>query len=93
MNSTKASDIHLIVGIPPIFRINGRFAPEGTWTIPLFADSLAPFLEEVATAEQRSSVLANGQPVMVRLQHDGLTLKCEVYQDKENLALAIRREN
>ena len=91
MNSTKASDLHLIVGIPPIFRINGTLAPEKTWPVPLDADSLNTLLAGVSTAEQRRGVLAGGRPVTLRIQHDDLAVECEGYQDQENLALAIRR--
>ena len=49
---TKASDLHLRVGIPPILRINGRLVRQEHY-VPLTNDDILDMLGQIASPEQK----------------------------------------
>ena len=49
---TKASDLHLRVGIPPILRINGRLVRQEHY-VPLTNDDILEMLGQIASPEQK----------------------------------------
>ncbi|HEX9797444.1 MAG TPA: type IV pilus twitching motility protein PilT [Anaerolineales bacterium] len=54
MNEHQASDLHLKLGAPPVFRIHGRLAPQPDGQA-LTVEALDRMLEEVTTPEQRAA--------------------------------------
>ncbi len=52
-----ASDLHLVIGRPPLFRLRGELVPKGT--TPLTPDSCRRLLFEILSEEQRQVALEN----------------------------------
>lgn len=87
MIERKASDLHLVAGIPPIFRVNGELvhpAPPN-----LTADAVNALLAS-ALPEDRLALARLGQPFSATLRHAGRTFRCQVFRDWGVLAAAIR---
>ena len=54
----RASDLHLLVGIPPIFRIDGVLRPLTSYP-PLKSEDLEMMIYSILTPEQKELLLAN----------------------------------
>ena len=54
----KASDLHMMPGIPPMVRIDGTLAPM-THYAPLAKEDLEKMLYSIITPEQKELLLAN----------------------------------
>src|SRR5688500_13708318 len=52
-----ASDLHLVVGVPPVFRIGGRLTRAGD---PLSSDDIHALLSGVLSARMREKIEAEG---------------------------------
>jgi twitching motility protein PilT len=87
MTERNASDLHLVVGTPPVFRVAGTLVAAQTPSLmPEDLDSLLrPTLPENKLAEAR-----RGQDFPMTLRHDGKTFCCHVFRERGHLAIALR---
>lgn len=82
------SDLHLVVGQPPVFRVNGELirrdgpALDGAQVEAL----LTPYLRET----QKADLLAGVQDAKLTLRHDGATFGCQVFRERGQFGAAIR---
>ena len=91
MVAQNASDLHLVVGLPPIFRIQGDLVPR---TSP---DKRPALLGVGAVDSLLSPYLSDGQRVQsaerdltMTLRQDDAVFHCQVFRERGRLAAAIR---
>ena len=87
MVERKASDLHLVAGVPPIFRVNGELISGPPPNLP--ADDISALLHS-ALPEDRLAQARLGQPFSATLRHVGQAFHCHVFSDCGALAAAIR---
>lgn len=83
----KASDLHLVAGVPPIFRINGELVPAAP---PNLTEDNINALLASALPEDRLASARLGQPFSATLRHAVRAFRCQVFRDRGMLAAAIR---
>ncbi len=83
----KASDLHLVAGVPPIFRIDGELIPAAP---PNLTEDDVNALLASALPEDKLAQARHGQPFSATLRHAGQTFRCQVFRDWGALAAAIR---
>lgn len=84
----RASDLHLGVGLPPVFRVDGRLERASSPTLD--PEHLEGFLHEVTTPEQRGQLEASGQ-VDFSYGVAGLgRFRINVFRQRGTIAFAIR---
>lgn len=91
MVSQKATDLHLVVGLPPILRVNGELTPvttpekmpnlEGADAVEVL---LRPFLEE------KQKALMPGHDLCLTLQQENILFRCQLSWERSRLMAAIR---
>ncbi len=87
MVERKASDLHLVAGVPPIFRIDGELIPA---PMPnLTEDDVNSFLHS-GLPEAKLAAAREGHDFSATLRHDDQTFHCQVFRDRGRLAAAIR---
>jgi len=87
---TKASDLHLISGIPPTLRIDGALSPipsEGVLT----PDAIGQVLKQVLTSEQLERLNVNKEIDFSLAFSDKARFRVNAYTQKGNLAAAFRQ--
>ena len=83
----NASDLHLVAGQPPVFRVEGALVrADGT---EAQAEELQVFVETLLNETQRER-LEQGQDVSVPCRHAGRLFQCRVLQSDGKPALSIR---
>ncbi len=85
----QASDIHLLVGVPPMLRIHGKLVvvPETAATTPAQVEELiTPLLSE----EQRELVKVDRELDFSYALSTGSRFRANVYFEKGNMAAALR---
>jgi twitching motility protein PilT len=85
----QASDVHIIVGVPPMLRIHGKLltVPETKIVTPAEAESLiTPLLNE----QQRELVKVDRELDFSYGLPTGERFRVNVYYEKGNLAMALR---
>lgn len=85
----KASDLHLIAGLPPVLRVDGVLAsvPEEAMLLP---ERVAELLKEVMTSEQLEQLAVNKE-VDFSLSFDNrVRFRVNAYTQKRSLAAAFR---
>ncbi len=87
MVERKASDLHLVAGVPPIFRVNGELIPG----LPsnLTTDDVSALLAS-ALPEDRLAQTRLGQPFSATLRLKTQAFRCQVFRHWGVLAAAIR---
>jgi twitching motility protein PilT len=86
--ASRASDLHLGVGLPPVVRVDGRL--QRTSSSELEPEHLESFLQEVTTPEQRAQLHADGQ-VDFSYGVAGLgRFRINVFRQRGTIAFAIR---
>ena len=80
-----ASDVHLSVGGPPVFRINGELTPLENWPALSAAD-----LESTATWVAGDNFGKEGD-VDCAVTYAGARWRVSVYKQRQSLAMALRR--
>lgn len=87
----NASDIHITVGVPPVFRINGSLVHYESPT--LFPSDTMAFLDEITNPEQRQKLAINGE-VDFSFAIQGLSrFRVNAFHQRGSLAIAIRVVN
>lgn len=87
--SRKASDIHLIAGVPPMIRIDGELIPvpgEG----PLIPERIEKLLKSVMTAEQAEQLMVNKEIDFSLSYSEEARFRVNAYTQKQTLAGAFR---
>lgn len=87
MTQRKASDLHLAVGVPPIFRVDGALVPASPPN--LTAEDLEALLQ-TALPEDKLAAARLGRDFSATLRRDDQTFRCQVFRDRASLAAAIR---
>ncbi len=87
MTQRKASDLHLVAGTPPVFRVAGTLvAAQMPNLMPEDLDALLrPVLPENKLAE-----VHQGQDFPLTLRHEEKTFCCHVFRERGRLAVALR---
>ena len=83
----NASDLHLAIGVPPIFRVDGALVPgEKPNLTPEALDALLLS----ALPEDKLILARQGQDFSQTLAHAGQTFRCQVFRERGQLAAALR---
>ncbi len=83
----KASDLHLVVGVPPIFRVDGELIPGPPPN--LTADDVNALLCS-ALPEAKLASAREGRDFSATLRQGDQTFHCQVFRDRGRLAAAVR---
>lgn len=84
----KASDIHLTVGLPPVFRIDGALVNIGE--TPLTSEDTAYAASLITNAEQLAELDEAGETDFAVTFAGHTRLRCNVYRQRGNTTLALR---
>lgn len=87
---TKASDLHLISGIPPTLRIDGVLAPVPSAGV-LTPDVITELLKQILTSEQFERLNVNKELDFSLAFSDKARFRINAYTQKGNLAAAFRQ--
>ncbi len=87
---SKASDLHLITGTPPILRIDGELTPFGSMGI-LTPDQIGELLKQVLTSEQIERLSVNKELDFSLPFSDKARFRVNAYTQKGTLAAAFRQ--
>lgn len=87
---TKASDLHLISGIPPTLRIDGALAPLASAGV-LTPDAINELLKQILSAEQLERLNVNKEIDFSLAFSDKARFRVNAYTVKGNLAAAFRQ--
>jgi len=87
---TKASDLHLISGIPPTLRIDGVLAPVPSSGV-LTPDTINDLLKQVLTAEQLERLMVNKEIDFSLAFSDKARFRVNAYTQKNTLGVAFRQ--
>lgn len=88
MIARKAFDLHLAVGVPPIFRVDGALIPAPPPN--LTTEDLQALLQS-AVSEDKLAEAHRGCDISVTLRREGQTFRCQVFRGSGQLAAAIRQ--
>ena len=83
-----ASDIHLTVGKPPIFRMDGALVEQGEK--PLTENDTFNAAAQLATASQFEDFRKIGEADFATTYQDLVRMRCNVYSQRGHTALALR---
>ena len=86
--AARASDIHLTVGLPPVFRVDGQLLDEEL--PPLTEQDVARAAEELATPQQMESLRKVGEVDFAVTFQQHIRLRCNVYHQCRHTAIALR---
>lgn len=84
----EASDLHLIVGFPPMLRVAGNLMPVEA-TIPLTADETLQLVESTLTAEQKD-IFSTNKEIDYSLGTPAGRFRVNAYYQKNTVAAAFR---
>lgn len=85
----RASDLHLMVGLPPFLRVDGVLrALEGAEA--LTGESLGALIFEAITPEQKAKFLAEKELDLSLKMGEQARFRVNIYYEKDNLAFAAR---
>ena len=87
MVERKASDLHLVAGFPPIFRVSGELNPAAP---PNLTEEDVTSLLSLALPEAKLTAAREGHDFSATLRFDDQTFHCQVFRDRGRLAAAIR---
>lgn len=83
-----ASDIHLTVGKPPVFRLHGTLVEQGE--VPLEAEDTRQAAGELATQEELGVLEQLGEVDFATTYQDIVRMRCNVFSRQGFVALALR---
>lgn len=86
----KASDLHITVGVPPMFRINGSFKKYPKE--PLTGEDAATLVSSIMSPEQRDRLQKIGE-VDFSIAFGGFRFRVNAYSQKGFMAAALRMIN
>lgn len=84
-----ASDIHITVGRPPIFRIHGELQLQDQWEVLIPAKSEA-LAKEIATTQQWNEFLESGQIDIAYSMPGVARFRVNIFRQRGSVALSIR---
>ena len=87
MLERNASDLHLAVGVPPIFRQNGFLTPAPP---PNLSAEDLEYLLKTGISEEMLVKAQSSDDFSATLHHETRTFHCRVFQGRGNLSAAIR---
>jgi len=85
----NASDLHLVVNSPPMFRVNGELAPIGG-TTPLTPEEISDAFVQLTTAEQREKFLKTLELDFGHTLTGIGRLRCNAAQQRGAISFAVR---
>lgn len=83
-----ASDLHLVVGSPPLLRISGELVPAGKTA--LSAKNVADLIASILTQEQEKRFEAEKELDFAAETKDGGRFRVNIFFEKGNMSLAAR---
>ncbi|MBV1818182.1 type IV pilus twitching motility protein PilT [Anaerosalibacter bizertensis] len=84
----KASDLHLVVGVPPVFRINGSLVKCGE--DELKSNDIGKIVEEVLNKDQLRELNEKGEVDIAYSMADRRRLRVNVFRQRGCLSLSLR---
>lgn len=87
MVERKASDLHLVAGVPPIFRIDGELVPDPA---PNLTEEDFNALLGSALPEDKLTAAREGRDFSATLRHAGRVFRCQIFRHWGGLAAAVR---
>lgn len=84
----NASDIHLTVGLPPVFRVDGALINEGN--TPLDETNVRRAAEQLADEEQLRELDTVGETDFAVTFRSSIRMRCNIYRQQGHTALALR---
>ena len=84
----KASDIHLTVGKPPVFRVHG--VPQSQGEAVLTPEDTRQAAELLATEEQLQVLESTGESDFATTYEGLVRLRCNIFHQQECVSLALR---
>ena len=85
---SRTSDIHLTVGKPPIFRIDGVLTEQGD--TPLTEEDTFGAASELATQGQLNELKSVGECDFATTFHNLIRMRCNIFSQQGHTALALR---
>ena len=85
---SSSSDLHLVTGQPPTFRVNGRLERQGgeALTDAEIEGLLSPYL----TPEQQEALREEKRGADITIRENGRAYRCQVFLERGRLGAAIR---
>lgn len=87
--SRKASDIHLIAGVPPMIRVDGELSPVPS-EAPLTPERIDKLLKNVMSAEQTEQLMVNKEIDFSLSFSEEARFRVNAYTQKQTPAAAFR---
>lgn len=84
----NTSDIHLTVGLPPVFRVDGTLQNAGE--IPLTEEDVFYAAQLLATEKQLKTLEREGEADFAVTVLDRIRMRCNLYRQQGHTALALR---
>lgn len=88
--NAKASDIHISVGLPPIFRVNGKLSPTGIGKIT--HNDIKMYIEELLNQDECEVLEKNGEiDVSITPQNfDNIRMRLNCFRQRGTYSMALR---
>ena len=83
-----ASDLHMTVGLPPIYRIDGDLVNEGE--IPLTDEDIAGAIRQLANDNQMEELKRTGECDFAVTFDGSIRMRCNAFYQQGHMALALR---
>ena len=87
-SSQDASDLHMTVGLPPVYRIDGDLVNEGE--IPLTNEDVVAALKQLANENQLKELERVGEIDFAVTFDSTIRMRCNAFYQQGNVALALR---
>src|SRR5258706_500775 len=84
----NGSDLHLVTGQPPTFRVDGRLERQGD--VALTESEVEELLSPYLTPEQQQTLRVEKQGADITLRESGRAYRCQVFLERERIGAAIR---
>jgi twitching motility protein PilT len=88
-NSRRASDLHMVVGSPAIFRVDGSLAP-ANGAVPLTPEDVSEAFLQLTTPEEREEFHRHLELDFGYTLPDVGRLRCNAAQQQGSISLAVR---
>jgi len=88
-SESRASDLHLIVGVAPMFRIDGELQPAANWAV-LQRDDIEALFNEVANPRQKEIFKRDLEVDFAYTLQNGGRGRCNACLQQGSISLAIR---
>jgi len=87
-SSQEASDLHMTVGLPPVYRIDGDLVNEGEE--PLDNETILAALRQLASEDQLKELERVGEIDFAVTFDNTIRMRCNAFYQQGNMALALR---